>query len=163
MNQIQPEPLTPEAFEPFGDILSFAAAGRHFPINGGTTERYHALSSAVAFGENAHVILSLARAQPVKLPLKVSMLERHPDGSQAFVPLGPARFIIVVAPDIFGKPGPARAFLADNGQGINYFRNTWHGVLSVLDHETDFLIVDREGKGPNLEEYELDTPLEVKP
>lgn len=158
---IKAEPLTPEAFEAFGDVISFDAAARHFPINGGTTERYHALSSAVAFGEDAHVIISLARAKPFQLPLKVAMLERHPFGSQAFVPLSPTRFLVVVAADRHGQPGTPRAFLAQGGQGINYFRNTWHGVLSVLDNQADFLVVDREGDGENLEEFQLDKPYEV--
>lgn len=162
MVDIKLEALTPDAFLEFGDVITLEAASRHFPINGGTTERYHDISTAVAFGEDARVILSIARAKPFVLPLQVDMLERHPQGSQAFVPLdNKARFIVVVAPDKNGEPGAPHAFLADKGQGINYFRNTWHSVLTTLDHATDFLVVDRDGLGDNLEEFHLPQPFTV--
>ena len=39
--------------------------------------------------------------------------------------------------------------------------NTWHGVLTVLDKEADFIVVDRGGDGNNLEEFPLDPPFLV--
>lgn len=161
MTRIVLEPLTQKAFAAFGDVISADAANRHFPINNGTTERYHDLGRAVALGIDARVILSIARAQPFALPLTIAMVERHPLGSQAFVPLKPTRFVVVVAPDTEDGPGPLRAFLAGPGQGINFFAGTWHGVLSVLDEQTDFLIVDRDGAGDNLETVDLNPPVTV--
>lgn len=158
MTNIKIEPLTRDAFAPFGDIIAIDPKQAHHPINGGTTQRFHDLSTAIATGEDAHVILSMARATPFTLPYTLTMVERHPEGSQCFMPVQPCRFLVIVAPDEKGKPGTPRAFLAEPGHGINYFRGTWHGVLTALDHPTDFLIVDREGKGPNLETFDYPEP-----
>lgn len=162
MQTIKIEPLTREAFEPFGDVIEIAAEMGSHPINGGTTQRFHDLSTAIAQGEDARVVLSMARGQPFSLPYDLTMVERHPDGSQAFVPVMPARFLVIVAHDDSGTPGTPRAFMAGKGQGINYFRNTWHGALTALDNVTDFLIVDREGEGDNCEVHNFDTPFRVE-
>ncbi|MCF6302828.1 MAG: ureidoglycolate lyase, partial [Devosiaceae bacterium] len=95
------------------------------------------------------------------LPLKLKMLERHPDGSQAFIPVTPTRFLVVVAGDKNGTPTTPRAFMAAPGQGINYFQNTWHGVLTALDLATDFIIVDRAGDGKNLQIHKIIEPYEI--
>ncbi len=105
----------------------------------------------------------MARAQPFTMPLTLSMLERHPDGSQAFIPITQTRFVVIVAPDEDGKPGMPLAFMASPGQGINYLQNVWHGVLTALDEVTDFIIVDRAGDGDNLEIFNLEHPYEVTP
>lgn len=162
MRVVHTEPLTKAAFTPFGDVIEVSASAAHFPINGGTTERYHDLATAIAAGEDPRVIISIGRAQPFALPLELKMMERHPLGSQAFMPLKPARFVVVVAPDADGGPGTPRAFLAGPGQGVNFFLGTWHGVLTVLDEETDFLIVDRQGEGTNLEEHVFDQPYRIE-
>ncbi len=154
-------PLTRHAFAPFGDVIQIADEGESYPINNGTTIRFHDLAEVTFSGPNARPVISMARAAPFSLPLTVSMLERHPDGSQAFVPVRPGRFIIIVATDSNGRPEDPCAFLAGPGQGINYHQNIWHGVLSCIDKENDFLIVDRDGDGPNLETCDLDPPLEV--
>lgn len=153
MPSIKIEPLTKEAFLAFGDVIEIRPDGDNHPINGGTTTRFHNLGTVVANGEDARPIISMARAKPFELPLKLEMVERHPFGSQAFIPVRPTRFLVIVAPDEDGRPGTPRAFHASPGQGINYFVNTWHGVLTALDEETDFIIVDREGAGENLEEF----------
>lgn len=159
---IKIEPLTREAFLEFGDVIEVTPDTSSHPINAGTTERFHDLATAIATGEDARTIISIARAQPFILPLKLGMVERHPFGSQAFVPLKPTRFLVVVAPDEDGKPGEPRAFMAAPGQGINYFLGTWHGVLTALDEVTDFLIVDRDGDGKNLETFDFDTPWSIE-
>lgn len=162
MTTIKIKPLTQKDFEPFGDVIEVGRDDQHYPINGGTTERFHDLGTAIAIGEEARVILSIARAQPFSLPLDLKMMERHPYGSQAFIPLKPARFVVIVAPDDNGKPGTPSAFLASPGQGINYFLGTWHSVLTLLGEQTDFLIVDREGEEDNLEEHHFDTPYRIE-
>jgi ureidoglycolate lyase len=148
-------PLTPKGFAPFGDVIATEGA-RHFPINAGTCERFHDLARIDVGAEGGRPIVSIARAQPSRLPLALRLVERHPLGSQIFLPLAPARFLVVVALPV-PAPGPAdlRAFLASPGQGVNYARNTWHHPLIALDRETDFLIVDRGGDGANLEEHPL--------
>ena len=147
------EPLTREAFAPFGDVIAPDAARADYAINAGTARRYHALAATEALGEGARTVLSWVRAMPRALPLELTMLERHPLGSQAFVPLDPAiRFVVVVADAPDAAP---RAFLAERGAGVSYRRGTWHHPLIVLDGPGDFLVVDRDGAGANCEEAAL--------
>ena len=147
------EPLTREAFAPFGDVIAPHDATANYPINGKTARRWHALARADVLGEGARAVLSWVHAEPRALPFEVAMLERHPLGSQAFVPLDPAaRFVVVVAES---PAAPPRAFLAERGAGVNYRRGTWHHPLIVLDRPADFLVVDRDGEGANCEEEAL--------
>jgi ureidoglycolate lyase len=145
-------PLTRAAFEPFGDVVEAdPATMRH--INGGTTERFHALGHPKATGEGAELIISLFRGQPRQLPYLVDMVERHPFGSQSFHPLQDRPWLVVVAEDEGGRPGAPHVFMATGRQGINYRANTWHHPLMALGKISDFLVVDRSGPGDNLEEY----------
>ena len=146
------EPLTPEAFAPFGEVIAPEAARRVFPINGGNTQRFHDLAAVECEGDGARVGISLFRGQPRTMPFTVTMLERHPLGSQAFVPLSRTPYLIVVSTSPDATP---RAFFARDGQGVNYRRGTWHHPLLALDAVSDFLVVDRIGPGNNCEEATL--------
>ena len=151
------EPLTREAFAPFGTVIEAdPATMRH--INGGTTERYHALAEAEAVGEEARVIINLFRGSPRAFPYAVDMMERHPFGSQSFTPLSGRPFLVVVSPDRDGMPDVPRVFLAQPSQGVNYRADVWHHPLMALGEVSDFLVVDRAGPGKNLQEYFFDTP-----
>lgn len=152
MKTIVIEPLTPEAYAPFGQVIQIEGA-RHFPINRGMTERYHDLARIELSGINPRPLISVARSKPYELPLTLELVERHPLGSQAFYPLSDRPFLSIVAPDAGGMPGTPRAFLTAPGQGVNMAMNCWHGVLTPLGSVSDFLIVDRGGEGDNLEEY----------
>ena len=155
------EPLTREAFAPFGEVIAPDAARDTFAINDGTARRFHALGTTEALGEGARTVLSWVRAVPRTLPYELAMLERHPLGSQAFVPLDPAiRFVVVVAESPSDAP---RAFLCERGAGVNYRRGTWHHPLIVLDEPGDFLVVDRDGSGANCEEAALAHPVWLAP
>lgn len=157
------EPLTREAYAPFGQVIETAGA-HHFPINNGLTERYHDLAKVELGGVHPRPLISIARGKPYALPLTLKMVERHPLGSQAFYPLSSRPFLSIVAPDEGGEPGKPRAFRCAPGQGINMAMNTWHGVLTPLEEESDFLLIDRGGEGNNLEEYFFDEPwLVVEP
>lgn len=163
MPRLVASPLTREAFAPFGDVIEIQTAGDHFPINGGTTERFDDLGTAVALGEGARTAISMVRAQPFEFPHLLHFVERHPDGSQAFIPVEPARFLVVVAPNSGNDmPGDPLAFLAGPGQGVNFFAGTWHGVLTALDRVTDFAVVDRKGPGPNLDVFNYDETWEIE-
>jgi len=151
------EPLSAEAFVPFGQVIELAGA-THYPINNGMTERYHDLARIELGGVHARPLLSLFRGQPYQLPLSLSLVERHPLGSQAFYPLSNNPWLVIVAEDDSGTPTRLRAFSPAQGQGVNIAMNTWHGVLTPLQAESDFLVVDRGGDGNNLEEYHFDTP-----
>lgn len=147
------EPLTRSAFQPFGDVIE-ADGGRHFEINNGSTTRFHDLARVDVAAEGGHTLVNIFRARPLPMPLTVAMVEKHPLGSQAFVPLGSAPFLVVVAPP-GGKVAPEslRAFLATGGQGVNYARGVWHHPVIALGRETDFLVIDRGGPGDNLAEF----------
>ena len=151
------EPLTREAFAPFGEVIEADPASMRL-INGGTTERYDALATVEAYGEGAEVLINIFRGQPRKFPYIVNMMERHPFGSQSFSPLSGRAFLVVVSEDRDGIPDVPRVFLARPDQGVNYRANSWHHPLMTLGETSDFLVVDRLGPGKNLEEYFFDTP-----
>ena len=156
--RIKAQPLTAEAFAPFGDVLEVSGLPDRL-INAGLCGRYHD-RARLDFGDGRAGI-SLFDAEPRALPYKFDLVERHPDGSQAFIPMHRAPFLVIVAPDDGGAPGRPLAFLTDGAQGVNYLRGTWHGVLTPLSAPGLFAVVDRIGPGPNLEEYRFDAPWEV--
>jgi len=150
-------PLTRDAFLAFGDVIEADPATIKL-INGGNTERFHALGTAEAVGEGARVILNIFRGQPRSFPYAVTMMERHPFGSQSFSPLSGRPYLVVVSKDDGGRPGTPQVFLARGDQGVNYRRNVWHHPLMTIGEVSDFLVVDRDGPGNNLEEFFFDQP-----
>ena len=158
MTRIVIEPLTAEGFAPFGDVLALRDSPDKL-INQGLCGRHHDLAQ-MDFSDGRAGI-SLFDAEPRALPYQLDMVERHPEGSQAFLPMSQERFLVIVAPDETGRPGTPRAFLTEPGQGINFHRGTWHGVLTPLSAPGLFAVVDRIGAGDNLEEFWFDTPFTV--
>ena len=152
------QPLTAEAFAPFGDVLEVAGDPDRI-INQGLCGRYH--DRATLDFADGRAGISIFNAEARSLPMVLDMVERHPLGSQAFLPMTEAPFVVIVAPDAGGKPGTPLAFLTAPGQGVNYHRNTWHGVLTPIHAPGLFAVVDRIGDGANLEEHWFDTPYTV--
>lgn len=152
--EIVAEPLTAAGFAPFGDVLEAEGAPDRI-INQGLCGRYHD-RAALDFGPDGRAGISLFKAQPRALPYRLDLLERHPEGSQAFIPMSRDPFLVIVAPDAGGAPGRPRAFLTAPGQGINLHRGTWHGVLTPLAAPGLFAVIDRIGATANLEEHWLD-------
>ena len=153
---LKPEPLTREAFAPFGDVIEMAGA-EHYPINQGTTERYHDLARIDVTDGGGEALISIFRGQPRPQPIRLELMERHPLGSQAFYPLQPRDWLVVVSiADDPCDPSGLRVFQASGVQGANYARNVWHHPLLVLEADSDFLIIDRGGPGNNLEEHKFD-------
>ena len=157
--RIATEPLTAEAFAPFGDVLE-AAGDPDKIINQGNCGRYHD-RARLDFAEGRAGI-SIFKAAPRALPYRLDLMERHPQGSQAFVPMSMTEWLVIVADDAGGKPAAPRAFIAAAGQGINLLRGTWHGVLTPLHAPGLFAVIDRIGAGANLEEYPLDQPVLIE-
>ena len=153
---IKVEPLTSDAFAPFGDILD-ASGSPDKMINGGLCGRYHDLAT-LDFGSDGRAGISIFDAQARSLPYTLDLLERHPEGSQAFMPMTDAPFLVIAAPDKKGVPGVPRAFLTKPYQGINFHRGTWHGVLTPLAEPGLFAVVDRIGASANLDEFMIDPP-----
>lgn len=156
--EIKAVPLTPEAFAPFGDVLEAIGPPSKI-INQGLCGRYHDLAK-LDFS-NGRAGISIFDAEARELPLRLDLVERHPDGSQAFLPMTEHPFLVIVSEDVAGKPAEPKAFLALSGQGVNYHRNTWHGVLTPLHSPGRFAVIDRIGEGANLEEFWFDTPYTV--
>lgn len=160
---LAPEPLTREAFAPFGDVIEVHGAPTAL-INDGRCERFSDLAR-LDFAEGSRAGISLFRSRTVTLPWRFDLLERHPLGSQAFIPMQETPFLVIVAPDEGGRPGTPRAFLTNGRQGVNYLRGTWHGVLTPLAapgrDEALFAVIDRIGPGRNLEEWRAPVPWEV--
>jgi ureidoglycolate lyase len=147
MSQIITEPLTAAAFAPFGDVLD--ATGDFRLINAGLCKRHHD-RARIDTGDNAKTGISIFNAEPRQLPYTFDLIERHPEGSQAFMPMHQHPFLVIVAASPSEKP---RAFLTNGAQGINLHRGTWHGVLTPLHAPGIFAVVDRIGATSNLEEY----------
>jgi ureidoglycolate lyase len=150
--------LTRAAFAEFGEVISTEGAN-HFPINNGTTERYHDLANIDVAERHGKPLVNLFRGQPRRFPFAVTMMERHPLGSQAFIPLSRNPYLIVVSPRGDFQPRDLRAFLANAGQGVNYGRGIWHHALIALFEVSDFIVIDRGGAGANCDETPLPHPL----
>jgi len=152
------EPLERARFAPFGDVIDLQADW--FAINQGTTRRYHDLGRVQVKdgGDDGAGAISLAVSEQVTLPITVRMLERHPLGSQAWIPRNHAPFIVVVAPNgKDDKPDESaiRAFVAQADQGVNYHAGVWHHPLLCLSANGQFILVDRVGKAHNCDEADL--------
>jgi ureidoglycolate lyase len=150
MNRLQAQPLTAEAFAPYGDVLD--ATGDFRLINEGMCKRHHD-RARMDFGPEGRAGISIFNATPRALPYAFDLVERHPEGSQAFIPMTPQPFLVIVAPDAGRTPGTPLAFVTNGAQGINLHRGTWHGVLTPLSAPGLFAVVDRIGTTPNLTEF----------
>jgi ureidoglycolate lyase len=164
MIQITPQPLTAAAFAPFGDILDCSGDADKI-INQGMCGRFHDRAQ-IEVGEGAAGI-SLFNATPRSFPYTLNMMERHPLGSQAFIPMHEHAFLVIVAQDSGDAPATPQAFITAPGQAVNYFANTWHGVLTPLQAPGLFAVVDRivpaDLDCDNLQEYWYDDPYIVGP
>jgi ureidoglycolate lyase len=154
MRELTPIPLTAEAFAPFGEVIEASDRAEVMPINYGQTTRFHDLARIDVADEGGHAIASLFRGRPLE-PLILKIVERHPLGSQAFVPLSGRPYLIAVAPPGDFDAAKLTVFRAQAGQGVNYAKGVWHHYLLPLERESDFLVIDREGPGENLDEIEL--------
>jgi len=140
------QPLTAAAFAPFGDVLEVGGETRQ--INAGMCERYH--DRARMDFTDGRAGISIFHAQLRALPYQFDLIERHPDGSQAFIPMSDNPFLVIAAPHYQATP---QAFITNGAQGINFHRGTWHGVLTPLSGNGLFAVIDRIGTGANLEEF----------
>ena len=151
MRNLITEPLTAAAFAPFGDVLD--ATGDFRPINAGLCKRHH--DRATLDFADAQPGISIFHAEARQLPYLLTLIERHPLGSQTFIPMTEHPFLIITATDPHTKP---RAFLTNGAQGINIHRGIWHGVLTPLHPPGLFAVIDRIADDPNLEEHHYKTP-----
>jgi ureidoglycolate lyase len=159
---VRARPLTAADFAPFGQVFGDDWSGGA-PANDGTARRIDDVAELDLTGHGGRPQLSLFRATPLALPLTVRQLESHPLSSQAFIPLSPRPFLVVVAPpgetvageDVF-------AFVTAPGQGVNYAPGVWHHALVALGAVSDFAVVGRAGDDENCDFFALDRPVLVE-
>jgi ureidoglycolate lyase len=150
--KVEVRPLTRRVFAAYGEVVETAGAA-HYPINEGAAERFHDLARVDVEGRGCRVLINIFIGQKQPLPIMIRMMERHPLGTQCFMPLREQNYLVVVADgEAAPEPGSLRAFLAQGTQGVNYHRNVWHHPLLVLEADSPFLVIDRGGEGNNLEE-----------
>jgi ureidoglycolate lyase len=153
MRILRPVPLTRKDFKPFGDVIEMEGSA-HYTINQGFTERFNDLCLVDVAAEGGTTNVSLFLGQPRPAPIAIKLMERHPLGSQAFLPLQDRPWLVLVAEDVHDHSS-YRAFTATGQQGVNYARNVWHHPLLVMEADSRFLIIDRKGPGNNLDEVWL--------
>ena len=150
------EPLTAEAFAPFGAVFDYPARNGRFFCN---AELGNARGAAC-------FDLSVARLEPMRqLPLHATVMERHQYSSQTFLPLAVRRYLVIVAPAA-ADGGPdterVRAFVAHGRQGMTYRMDTWHHGLTVLDEAGEFAVLMWcDGSAGDEEFRTLDRPYTV--
>ncbi|MDA0348214.1 MAG: ureidoglycolate lyase [Verrucomicrobia bacterium] len=156
------EPLTSEAFAPYGDVVE-AEGHEGSPINQGRANRFDALVTVDCEGTEKPPVISMVEARQYDLPKTVTFLERHPFGSQAFFPNSSTPFLVVVAaPSESVDETTLKAFVSNGKQGVNYHRNTWHHVMLTPFGDVTFIVVDRSDPESNCIEHwyaEEDQPL----
>ena len=147
-------------FAPYGDLISVGNSTEETVINHGLTVKYSDLAKPDVNDQNGWPSLSIYRSESIKLPLKVRFMERHPLGSQAFMPLSEFSYLVAVAPRGELDISAIDLFLAAPGQGVNFRKGTWHHFCLALKSGSEFLVLDRGGPGDNCDEIEiLDGPL----
>lgn len=159
---IKAKPLTRESFAAFGDVIEVNDNANHYPINDGNTERYHDLANVDVTNQNGRTLINIFRSTPLAQPIALKMMERHPLGSQAFIPMGDQPYLVVVAPKGELDIEQIEVFLASNNQGVNYHTGTWHHYCLALNQPSDFLVVDRGGEGNNCDVVTLDGSLVIE-
>ena len=152
--KIRAEPLTARAFRPYGQVIEARGQPDRI-INAGMCGRFHDLLDMDI--QDGRPGLSIFRAVPRRFPYYLDLIERHPLGSQCFVPMTQHPFLVTVAIE-----GRVRAFVTEAGQAVNIGRGVWHGVLTPLHSPGLFAVIDRIGDGENLVERKLDPPMIVE-
>ena len=156
------KPLTAEGFAPFGEVIQKQG---HYPqdINYGRTRKYSELARIDVNDEQGSPAVHIYRSRPVSLPFRIEIMEYHPLGSQAFIPLQQHQFPIVVAPPSEKlQIESIQAFLSNGAQGINLNKGVWHHYLLSLADISDFLVIDRSGPGKHTVEQHLDQNLFIE-
>ena len=146
---IKPVSITKDNFSQFGDVISIKDI-KPIEINNGYAKRYDGIANLNTSKDNGETTISIFSALKRNFPMKIDMMEKHPLGSQAFIPMKETTFLAFVAPN-GDKPdlNKIEAFIIPPGIGINYKPGTWHFPL-ISTEDMNFLVVDRKGPGDNL-------------
>ncbi len=146
---VEPKPITKENFSKFGDVITTKNI-KPLEINNGYAKRFNDIAKIDTSNENGKTTISIFSALKRSFPMKIDMMEKHPLGSQAFIPMKETTFLTFVAPE-GEKPKIEKieSFIVPQGKGVNYKAGVWHFPL-ISTEDMDFLVVDRKGSGDNL-------------
>lgn len=152
---LTPKLLTQQAFAPYGEVIEMDA-DKSYLINQDMTRRYHNLAKTDTDSQNGCSIISIFKSKRWLFPLQIVMMEKHPLGSQAFLPMQGYEWLIVVATGKTPTAQTCQAFIATGSQGVQYSKGVWHHPLLTLADQQNFWIIDRDGAGENLVEHYFD-------
>ena len=146
---INPKPISKENFSKFGDVISIKDINS-IDVNKDYAKRYDNIGNLNTSKDNGETTISIFSALKRQFPMKIDMMEKHPLGSQAFIPMKETTFLSLVAPQ-GDKPelNQIESFIVPPGIGINYNPGIWHFPL-ISTEDMNFLVVDRKGVGDNL-------------
>tara|TARA_B100000029_G_scaffold228635_1_gene226305 strand:+ start:278 stop:775 length:498 start_codon:yes stop_codon:yes gene_type:complete len=152
---IKPIPITKENFSKFGNMITTEDINP-LEINNGYAKRFDNIAKIDTSSQNGETTISIFSALKRSFPMKIDMMEKHPLGSQAFIPMKETTFLTLVAPE-GEKPNieQIESFIVPKGIGVNYKANVWHFPL-ISTEDMNFLVVDRKGSGDNLVIENLD-------
>ena len=151
---IKPKPITKENFSMYGDVITTKDI-KPLEINNGYAKRFDGIANLDTSTDNGETTICIFSALKRSFPMKVDMMEKHPLGSQAFIPMKETTFLAFVAPE-GDKPdlNKVEAFIIPKGVGVNYNAGIWHFPL-IATEDMNFLVVDRKGEGDNLVLHDL--------
>mgnify|MGYP005646785277 FL=1 len=151
---IKPKLISKENFKKFGDMITTSGI-KPLEINDGYAKRFDGIANLNTKKDNGESTISIFSALKRSFPMKVDMMEKHPLGSQAFIPMKETVFLAFVAPE-GDEPdlNKIESFIIPNGIGVNYNAGVWHFPL-IATEDMNFLVVDRLGDGDNLVLYDL--------
>ena len=152
---IKPIKITRKNFAAYGNLISSNDI-KPIDINAGYAKRFDDLANIKSSKNGGKTIVSIFSALKRNFPMKIDMMEKHPLGSQAFIPMKETTFLCFVAP-----PGESpeidkiQSFIIPPKTGINYKPDIWHFPL-ISTENTDFLVIDRKGNSENLVIHKFD-------
>jgi len=151
---IKPKLISKENFKKFGDMITTSGI-KPLEINDGYAKRFDGIANLNTKKDNGESTISIFSALKRSFPMKVDMMEKHPLGSQAFIPMKETVFLAFVAPE-GDEPdlNKIESFIIPNGIGVNYNAGVWHFPL-IATEDMNFLVVDRLGDGDNLDLHDL--------
>ena len=152
---INPKPITKENFAKYGDVITTKDI-KPLEINDGYAKRFDGIANLDTSINGGETTICIFSALKRSFPMKIDMMEKHPLGSQAFIPMKQTTFLVLVAPE-GNKPdlNKIEAFIIPQDIGVNYNPGTWHFPL-IATEDMNFLVVDRKGSGDNLVIEKLD-------
>ena len=146
---INPKPITKENFSKFGDMITTDDI-KPLKINNGYAKRFDGIANLDTSKNNGETTICIFSALKRSFPMKIDMMEKHPLGSQAFIPMKETTFLVFVAPeDDKLDLHKVESFIVPPGIGVNYNPGIWHFPL-ISTENMNFLVVDRKGSGDNL-------------